>query len=111
MELAFSIGISISEFWELTPYELIIAQRGFYKRKEYEAEEYEAKMKNQRVLMTIQAYQISRWVWAKKLDIKEILKDMEGPAKKQMTNEQMLAQVKMLNALFGGEVVEGDVQR
>ena len=106
MELAFSIGINISEFWELTPYELIIAQRGFYKNKEREAEEYSAKLENQRVLMTIQAYQISRWVWAKKLDIKEILKDMQSPGKKQMTDEQMLAQARSLNALFGGEVRE-----
>lgn len=104
MELAFSIGINISEFWDLTPYELIIAQRGFYKNKEREAEEYNAKLENQRVLMTIQAYQISRWVWAKKLDIKDILKDLEKPKQKEMTAEQMLAQVKMLNTLFGGEV-------
>ena len=74
---------------------------GFYKNKEREAEEYSAKLENQRVLMTIQAYQISRWVWAKKLDIKEILKDMQSPGK-QMTDEQMLARVRSLNALFGG---------
>ena len=106
MELAYSIGIGITEFWELTPYELIIAQRGFYKNKEREADEYKAKIESQRVLMTVQAYQISRWVWAKKLDIKEILKEIQSPGKKQMTDEQMLARVRSLNALFGGEVRE-----
>lgn len=90
----------------MTPYELVIAQRGYLKAKEREAEEYRAKVENQRTLMTIQAYQISRWVWSKKLDIKKILADLESKPKKQMTDEEMLAQVKVLNNLFGGEVKE-----
>ena len=35
--------------------------------------------------------------------LKEILKSIDKD-KKQMTDEQMLAKVKILNALFGGEV-------
>ena len=105
MELAFSIGISITEFWELTPYELRVAVRGYRKRKQTEADEYQMKFKNERDLAIYQAYLISRWVWAKKVDIEKILKDSNKPRGKKMTNEQMLAQAKALNALFGGEVI------
>lgn len=55
--------------------------------------------------MIIQAYLISRWVWAKNVPIEKILEDMgTKKEKKEMTDEQMLAQVKMLNAMFGGKV-------
>lgn len=73
-------------------------------KKEREAEEYQAKLKNQRTLMIIQAYQISKWVWAKRIDIKKILAELDDKPKKDMTDEEMLAQVKLLNRLFGGEV-------
>ncbi|HCL01205.1 MAG TPA: hypothetical protein DHW61_02130, partial [Lachnoclostridium phytofermentans] len=53
--------------------------------------------------MFIQAYLISRWVWQKKVDIDKILNTKKS--NKKMTNEEMLAQVKVLNSLFGGEVV------
>lgn len=86
----------------MTPYELSVAVRGFYKNKEREAEEYQIKLKNERDLLYMQAFLISRWVWQKKVDIEKILNDK--PAKKEMTDDEMLAQVKMLNALFGGEV-------
>ena len=102
MELATSIGITINEFWEITPKELNIVLKGYRKRKEYEAEEYSIKLKNEQMMLTIHAYQISRWVWAKKLDLKKILKDMEP--KKEMSDDEMLKQVKLLNNLFGGEV-------
>lgn len=104
MEVAFSIGISISDFWEITPYELRIAIRGFRKRKEAESEEYQAKFKNEQDLLVYQAYLISRWVWAKKVDINAILK--EKPKKKEMTDDEILQEVLKLNAMFGGEVVD-----
>ena len=104
MELATSIGIAISEFWEITPYELNIVLKGYRKRKELEVEEYMIKFKNEQRLLTVQAYQISRWEWTKKLDLNKILKDLEP--KKVMTNEDMLKQVQILNKLFGGEVRE-----
>ena len=59
--------------------------------------------------MTIQAYQISRWVWQKTVDIDKILNASKitdtKKDKKAMTNDEMLNQVKMLNRLFGGEEV------
>jgi hypothetical protein len=53
-----------------------------------------------------QAYLISRWVWQKRVDIEKVVKSIDSKKsnKKQMTDEQMLAQAKALNALFGGEV-------
>lgn len=38
--------------------------------------------------------------------LEEIL-NSNGREKKEMTDEEMLAQVKMLNAMFGGEVIQG----
>lgn len=106
LELAFSIGISISEFWEMTPYELSVAVRGFCKHKEREAEEYHAKLQNERALMIEHALLLSRWVWQKRISKQEIEKvlNIEKKQKKQMTDDEMLAKVKTLNALFGGEV-------
>lgn len=55
----------------------------------------------------MQAYLTSRWVWAKDVPIEKILNNLElevEKEKKVMTDEQMLAQVKALNAMFGGNV-------
>lgn len=91
MELATSIGMSITEFWEITPFELSMAARGYSKRQEQRQKE-----------SMYQAYLISRWVWAKKIDIKKYLG--ENKPKRRMTDEEMLERAKQLNALLGGEV-------
>ena len=55
----------------------------------------------------MQAYLTSRWVWTKDVPIEKILNNLElevEKEKKVMTDEQMLAQVKALNAMFGGNV-------
>ena len=83
----------------MTPYEFSIVVRGFSLRKEHD-------LQSERALLVEHALLLSRWVWQKKIkqqDIEKILKVDTKPAK-EMTNEQMLAQVKALNALFGGEV-------
>ena len=86
----------MSEFWEMTPAELNLS-----------AEIYAEKKKQEEQNMIIQAYLISRWVWAKDVPIERILNELGGnKEKKEMTDEQMLAQVKVLNALFGGEIKE-----
>lgn len=86
------IGISIIDFWDITPFELNIAAKSYQKRHELESKE-----------LIYQAYLISRWVWQKRIDIKKILDDKKP--KKVMTDEEMLAQVIALNAVFGGDVV------
>jgi len=83
--------MSITEFWEITPFELSLAVKGYAKRREIESKE-----------SIYQAYLISRWVWQKKINIDKIL-DFEKK-KKTMTDDEMLEKVKALNALFGGEV-------
>lgn len=93
MEVATSVGMSISEFWEVTPFELSLVVKGFNERQKA----------NQKDNM-FQAYLISRWVWQKKVDIEKILEVKKE--KKVMTNQQMLENVKKLNALFGGSEVE-----
>ena len=91
MELAAYIGISIAEFWQITPGELMIAATSFSKRQENKSKE-----------DIFIAYLISRWVWAKHINIERILN--ESTKKSEMTDDEMLEKVKALNALFGGEV-------
>ena len=93
MELATSIGVPITEFWDLTPHELGLVVRGYAKRQEQRQKE-----------DMFQAYLISRWVWAKKVDIKKYLG--ENKPKRKMTDEEMLAKAKALNALLGGTVIK-----
>jgi len=93
MELAALIDMSITEFWEITPHELNIRAKGYAKRQE-----------QQQKLSIYQAYLISRWVWAKKIDIKKYLG--ENKPKRRMTDEEMLDRVMVLNKLFGGEIVK-----
>lgn len=84
----------MSEFWEMTPDELNLS-----------AEIYAEKKKQDEQNLIIQAYLISRWVWTKKIPIEKILEEMGTKKEKnKMTDEQMLAQVKTLNTIFGGEV-------
>lgn len=96
MKLAAQVGINITEFWEITPFELSIYADAYAKRQETE----------QKIMYensVINAYLISRWVWQKRVDIKKFL-NANGERKKAMTDEEMLAKVKALNAMFGGKV-------
>ncbi len=69
------------------------------------AEIYAEKKKQEEQNMIIQAYLISRWVWAKEIPIEKILNELgTNKEKKEMTDEEMFNQVKMLNNLFGGDV-------
>lgn len=90
MELAALINMTFTEFWEITPAELYMRVRGYAKQQEF-----------QQKLSIYQAYLISRWVWQKKVDIHKYLG--EKP-KRRMTDEEILARVKALNAFFGGKV-------
>jgi len=110
MELAATIGMPITEFWEITPYELSVSINGFNKRKEMESEEYLVKHKQLQNLLTVQAYQIATWVWKRpeRSELLEILGEKETPQEnEEMTNEQMLATVKLLNQMYGGDVIVG----
>ena len=90
MELAAFIGVPFSDFWDMTPFELNLVAKGFARRNEIEQKQ-----------SIYQAYLISRWVWAKRINIKKILED-PVKEKKQMSDDEMLKQVRKLNKLFGG---------
>ena len=80
----------------MTPRELAIRVQGE-----------QMKTQNQWTLMVEQALLISRWVWKKRISHSEIEKITiieKREKKKEMTDDEMLLQVKALNALFGGEV-------
>lgn len=101
LETATLCGISPLEFWELTPYELSLMIKGCAKRKEEENKEKIS-------LAYINAMWTIQWLGKKSnhpKPLKEIL-DGIGKEKKVMTDEQMLAVVKNLNAMFGGEVIQ-----
>lgn len=96
LELAAFIGVPMGEFWEMTPYELTLVAKSYVKRQEIRQQE-----------SVIQAYLISRWVWTKNVNIEKILKELGiKKEKKVMSDIDMLNQVKILNSLFGGTVIE-----
>ncbi len=102
MKLAISVEVPMSEFWEMTPYELNLTANDYIEKQR-------TKYKSEQKQLTYQAYLISRWVWAKDVNIEEVLEKIdeeEYKEKKIMTDEQMLNQVKVLNAMFGGSVEE-----
>ena len=101
------LGISTAEYDEMTPRQLRIRASAYAELKRLESEEYGIKFKNEQKLLTMQAYEISRWVWAKKLNINQIMKELDKDytQKEEMTDEQMLNQIKALNAMFGGAVI------
>lgn len=98
------MGIPLSEFNKMTPKEFHIYLDGYSKRKELEIEEYKTKFELEQKQSIYQAYLISRWVWQKKIDIEKILNVKQE--KKEMTEDQMIKQVMILNSLFGGDRIE-----
>lgn len=83
----------------MTPYELNFYVKSYYKRTEQD-------ISNKRAMLVEQAILISRWVWAKKIkqeDIDKILNTTKKPTE-NMDDDKLLAQAKMLNAMFGGEI-------
>jgi hypothetical protein len=95
LKIAAQIGISYDQFLKITPRVLNIYIKAYTDEKKEREKE-----------LVSQAYLISRWVWQKNIDIDKILKsiDSKEEKQKQMTDDQLLAQAKALNALFGGEV-------
>jgi hypothetical protein len=99
MKLAASIGICISEFWEMTPFELNIYANAYY---ENQKNEYKQKLSLEycNAMWTIQ------WLGKKTQQprpLNEILDNLYKE-KKVMTEDDMFKQVEMLNRIFGGDV-------
>jgi hypothetical protein len=87
------MGISVSQYDEMTPYELRLFAKVFNEKQQRDNEE---KM----TLVWLGEY----WHRIKKLPtLNEALGKKDEP-KKQMTDDEMLKMVKKLNAKFGGSV-------
>ena len=86
------MGFAISDFWDCTIREFCIITEGYSDRKQQESD-----------MIITHAYMVSRWVWAKKLNLENILK--QSKPQKEMTDDQMMKMCMALNKLFGGEVI------
>lgn len=85
------MSIPLSEFWGMTPYEFNICMDSFADKEKERSKE-----------LIIQAYYTEAFARMKKLPkLKDLLKDKE----KKQTDEEMLAVVKKLNSMMGGEVI------
>lgn len=101
MKLAAFINIPSNEFWEMTPYELILRSEVYKERIIEDIKE--------RVTL---AYMNAKWTiqWLEKphkqpKPLQYILNKIEVEReKKVMTDDEIFAQIKRLNAMFGGEV-------
>lgn len=101
MELAARIGIKPTEFWDITPEELNIYATEYSKRKMEEFKE-RLSLEYYNAAWTIQ------WLGKKSQQpqpLKKILDNLHKE-KKEMTTDQMLNQVRLLNSVFGGEIKE-----
>ena len=90
--MAFRMGISLSDFWRMTPYEFFL-----YIESYAEVEEERSKQ------LIAQAYYTEVFARMKKLPKLEKILNSTKPKKKQ-TDEEMLEVVKKLNSMFGGEI-------
>lgn len=100
MKLAISVEVPLSEFWEITPRELNLVAEDYYEKQKNNFKE-KLSLEYYNAMWTIQ------WLGKKHpKPLNEILDDLyvEKENKKEMTDEQMLNQVKVLNVLFGGTV-------
>lgn len=96
LETATLCGLSPLEFWELTPLELGFVIKAYSKKKEEESKE-------KITLAYINAMWTIQWLGKKKpKSLDKILNSSKK--KKVMEDGEMLAVVKNLNAIFGGEV-------
>lgn len=94
MKIATLCSLSPLEFWELTPYEFSLVVNAYAKRREEEAEE-------KLTLAYINAAWTIQFLGKNKPKLESVLKKK---SKKEMTDEEMLNQIKILNNILGGEV-------
>jgi hypothetical protein len=90
LKSAIHIGIKPREYNEMTPYELNLCILDFNEKQKQENEDKVALVRLGEALHRTKTLPT----------LKQLLK----PEKKQMTDDEMLAVVKRLNAVFGGEV-------
>lgn len=90
---AIQLGISRTEYEEMTPYELNLHAKIYMKVRKEEEE--------QKIVLT---YLGASWQRAKKMpSLKSILNKTE-PKKKKMSENDIFEEIKRLNEAFGGDV-------
>ncbi|WP_294186344.1 hypothetical protein [uncultured Clostridium sp.] len=94
LKVATLCSLSPLEFWELTPYEFSLVINAYAKRREEEAEE-------KITLAYINAAWTIQFLGKNKPKLDKFIKKKP---KKEMTDEEMLNHVKILNSMLGGEV-------
>lgn len=94
MRIATLCELSILEFWELTPFEFSLVVNSYFERKEAEADDKLAL-----------AYINAAWTVQFLGNNKPKLDDFIKKNKKEMTDDEMLKQVMILNNMLGGEIV------
>jgi hypothetical protein len=92
LKSAIHVGISLSEYNEMTPYELSLYIYDFNEKRKQETEDKIALVRLGEAL-----HRTTRLP-----TVKQLLE--QSKPKKKMTSEEMLKVVKQLNAAFGGEV-------
>ncbi|MCL2225644.1 MAG: hypothetical protein FWB96_11820 [Defluviitaleaceae bacterium] len=95
MQLAAQIGIPFSEFWDMTPRELNIYAKGYGERVRKEFE-------HRHNCAIVTAYLASRWVWAKRANVKKYLAGEATKQQKIMTDAELFSAVQAFHAQFSG---------
>lgn len=96
LRAAIRAGISISEYDEMTPYQLSLY-----------IEEYNEKQKTEAKEKLILTYLNAAWVRTKRMpNLKRLLNQIDHAQLKPMTAEQILERVKQINAALGGTVIK-----
>lgn len=98
---AIRIGISIRDYDDLSPYQLGLIVQDFNERKQEELRLKEIEIDEKLRVTYLAALWTSRFVWQKKPPSYEKLMEQNKP-KKVMTPEEILEEVKSLNASLGG---------
>lgn len=96
MKTAVRIGCSPLEFWELTPYEFFLKVEAYGIERERDRED-----------KITQAWLNARWTiqWlGKKSQHPPSLNELLNKKSKTMSSDDMLNEVKRLNAMFGGKI-------
>jgi hypothetical protein len=94
LKTAILIGLSVSEFDEMTPYELMIFLEAYTEKEEADLQEAVT------LVWLGEYYHRLKRLPALKGELKKFLKNEQ-----EMTDEEMLDVVKTLNAQFGGSFV------
>jgi hypothetical protein len=98
LKTAILLGISKSEFDDMTPYELTLHAECFLELKEAEIQE------KITLVWLHEYYHRQEYLPA----LKDEIKKFSNKETKEMTDEEMLAVVKSLNAQMGGSVITKD---